>query len=421
MPMILKNFFKRNSEKILVLIFSLLSYFILSSQLDVYISTDLMFDGFKPGADSHSYLLTGEWIFESKPTEYIAYRPFLFPVIIYCLNSLGGIWLIWIFHVTLYLFSGLLIYLAVVRATQRKWFGVIALTLFLLNFSLVGLTYHALTETSVIFGMAVFVYIVSGFCTKTMALSPFLMKTLIILGILSLVKPVFTIPFYVLLVLIVILLIAKKIKFPSWLKIPFILVLSGFVIQFSIVSFNCNKVSFSLIGEKTYREYFMVQVLMETDGLKRDEALVAIRQMEKDEIKSLAVNNFKIAVNIFFDNVIENIQSRSYIENFINPQINKSPAKFMKWYNWLNLYFYLFIFVIGFFFVLNYLRSKDSDRFVSLSALLFLALYMLLVTGIAFDQRDRLIITTLPLWIFLILFLVNLLTLKKVKPMNQAH
>jgi hypothetical protein len=401
------KFYKIPIYNVLVFGIGILSYFLLIQLLRVEVSENLMFDGFKDTADSFSYLQVGNWIFDQTPTQHLAYRPLLFPLILTSLFKIGGVWLVWLFQLLAYSFAHLLLHLAVKKVSHSSVLASLCSILFLSNFSLILLSYHALTEITVILGLSSILYLHSRHLKQQISSLKFWNYTVMLFGLLVLVKPVFLYPFITLLIILIIFLLRKKLKVKAFQSAGVLLVSCLILGQCFIVKANYGSFKVSLIGEKTVKNYLIAQTYQHREQVLRESSLERVNRMDKSELILFVRQNFKLTLRMYLFNIMDNIRADSYVENFKNPEVNRIPADYMHAYNRV-LFFVLIALALIIPVQLIFLLRLDpkTARLILIVYLLFI--YMVLISGIAFAQRDRLIITTLPIWIYLFAGTLNL-------------
>ena len=391
----------------LLLIVSTCSYFILSSFLSVSISDEVMFDNFSPNADSNSYLEVGRWVFGGDLSEHVATRPFLFPLIITSIYSVGGVYMLWLYQFLAYILGSLFLHKSIEKITKSKTNAWLGSFLYLINFSLIGLSYHALTEVTVVFGLTIGLFLSVLLINKQLAVSKYWSLIILLLSALTLVKPVFSYPFYFCIFLIVAFLVFKKIIFKTLLLWPIVIGISLIITQLFVVKSTFGEYSISTISGKTYKNYLLSQVISEKEALDRTASVLKANQMNNEEIVTYSSDNSGLLFSSFFGNLQENIQAHSYVEDYNTPAVNAAPARFMLIYNKATLLVHLFILVFGAMFFVIQIRKKSFDLVIVLGLFWTLLLYYIFVTGISFDQRDRLVMAALPLWIFFFMVFSN--------------
>lgn len=412
----MRKFLEKHLPNLVIFLSGVMSYFVLSQLLDVHVSIDHMFDGFWKEADTVSYLEVANWIFKGVPTENLAYRPIVFPLIIGVTVKLGGIWLLWAFQLFCYTVAHYFVHKAVFNATNKRGLAILSSVFYLSNFSLIGISYHALTECLVILMLAALVFSYTKAEKKETSLAAFFYCTWAILGILSIIKPVFAPLFWVISGLILYMLVRKKWRLKRKHIVFSITIALLFLAQCTIIYENYGKFKVSTIGEKTLKDYLCVQILQESKTIDRERAQQMVAEWSSEDVLQLFRDEPVISVKYYFRNMDANIRSDSFVERYDHPSINKTPAIYMRTYNDVLMFIFVVIFVwIG----LRWARSTPKDNAAILNLMLFLLmLYVILTSGIAHSQRDRIIVILLPIWIFLLSNLIHSIQTRK-KPKHS--
>jgi hypothetical protein len=401
--------FKIKKNDIYVLIISAISYAISSFIIGANISKEVMFDMFNPNADSYSYLQVGEWVLGGDRDENIAYRPFLFPFITASLYSIGGVYLFWAYQLCAYVLGNFFLYKSIEIIAKNRIIAWVGSFFYLINFSLIGLSYHALCEVSVIFGLSIILYLATLRYEGRLTAELFWSWLLFSMGLLVLVKPVFLPPFYFCSFLVIILVLLKRIEIKGILKWPIAIVFILLISQLMIMKTIYNEATISKISDKTYRNYLLSQVIMVKENVTRDQAIEISNRMNKVEIYNFSIHNYTVLGSEFLGNLKRNIQADSFIVDYNNTSKNAIPGLIMKWYNLISLYVYMYVIFIGCIYFLFQRRFQFAENDVILVFFWGLSIYYVFVTGISYDQRDRLVIGALPLMIFLFITFSNFL------------
>jgi hypothetical protein len=401
------NSYKGSTKQVIIV--SILSYTLSSLLLNATIDDQIMFDGFLDDLDSYSYLKVGQWILGGEATYHIGIRPFLFSFIVGLLYTLGGSFMVWIYQLIAYLIAHLLLVKSIRVVTEKDRYVRWCSLLYLINFSLVGLTYHALAETTVVCGFSILLYLSAKVYKNKIEKGKYYSWTIFILALLIVVKPVFFYPFLLFIFLAFFQVIRKKMTFKEFRKLPLLIALLALCAQYAIMYANFHVLKISFISEITYKNYLLSQVIMEESKVDRVQAIALAKEMSAKELSTYSVDHFGQLMFYFLKNLRENIQSDPFFQSYSDESVNGFHTEIMKFYNKTSLYIQLFILFAGAYLVLN--RKKITSpmihgTFVLLWLLLF---YYIFVTGISFDQRDRLVMGALPLWIFFLLAILHTL------------
>lgn len=392
-----------------------LVYWYVSSNIGVELKFSTMF----ATNDAITYRDVSRWITEGIATENTSIRPILYPLILAFGSKLCGVSGIWFLQFLLWCFSINLTFSGIYRVTSSYFWASIGALIIVCNFSLIALTYHALTEVTTVFLLSLAIYL----CFKNRAKfrsAAFFNSLLLILVLLTLVKPVFYIPLLLTLFLILPFFYFKSIFYFKRRVAELFLILLPLIFQLFLVKVKHDKFTVSTIGEKTLNEYLIAQTIQSTSKIDRDSSLQILHKMKSHEKSEFLKKNLPAVVNQFKSNLIGNIQSAPvYLISFVNAP-NSKWIKYMvnmniRYYNWHLIFGFIFVP----FLVLMYFKKKFSELFICLFFGLLLC-YYLLATGISFWQGDRLTIGALGLFPFLYVYISyeffnSLTTLLKLK------
>lgn len=371
-------------------------------------------------SDANTYFDTGKELFESYSPGYSIIRPFFYPAFLYLIHGLGGAWLVVFVQFLFWVISGNLIFLILKKCTLtvRLSFGFILL--FVLNISLIGYTFHGLTELISTFLIAWFIYLLLHSNTNKITAS-LCIKMLSILALLTVIKPLFQYPFLIFL-LFVLVRFGKEFIQNRGLIVAFVLALSPVVLQISIMKVKHNQLKVSTIDSYTLDRYLVAQGIRKVNGIEDVEASqkMAIAFTKKEQSEFIRNNKGELA-RLFFTNVKENVDA--YESNFMwsEKYTVLEYYDFMDRYNRL-LYLISLPIVIIFclLFVVDFFKKRLNVhwKMYFIGTLLY---YIVFSSGISFWQADRLIIFALPLWIVLYAMMLHrLLTFLQSSRKQQA-
>jgi hypothetical protein len=123
---------------------------------DFPLSEEVMFFS----ADSKGYLEVSNWIFSGEETNYLIKRPLLYPLVVGLPHQLFGIYGIWGIQALCWLSTVNFLFFGVKKWTGKSSISWLVAVLFLLNFSLMALTFHAITEIVTTTLLAYFFYFI---------------------------------------------------------------------------------------------------------------------------------------------------------------------------------------------------------------------------------------------------------------------
>lgn len=372
---------------------ALTTFFILITFFSPFRPTDelLFFNG-----DSKEYFSTGIEFFKLSETGASIIRPFLYSSILRFLHFFGGAWLVVIFQFMCWLLSANLIYFTIKNRFKPLKIRIIALTVFAINLSLIGYTFTALTEVISTLLLAILTFITLTKENKTFDAN-FYLKILLLLSLLTVIKPLFYLPFIAFGVVGAFIVIRKKVnpKFFVYLA----LVISPVILQVSVMKIKYNVLKVSTIDTLTFDNYLMAQGIREIESISDiTESQNMAKSFEKSEKIAYLWEHKSTYLRLYLTNLKENVDA--YESNFLYPNFTiECYYDFMDQYNDL-FYWMSFVFLIGYcwFFVIFLLKRKITQHW-QLFFLGLLLYYIIFASGISFWQADRLVIFSIPLWI----------------------
>lgn len=361
--------------------------------------------------DSKSYMGVGQWLIGNVPTEEVSYwlsvRPFLYPIIVLITTSIGGFKALWFVQFIFWICSFFFVFKAIKLLSSRIW-AWIGAVIYLANFSTIPATFHALTETVTLMLLTYLFYIIIKHRTKLFELKTF-HKVLAILVVMVLIKPVFSIPIFAILITGLILHYKKYLKMPKKLAV-LLLILLPMIGQMSFIKYQFDAFKVSTISDHTIKLYIVAQTYAAMDDtMSLNTAREELRGMGKDDYNSWIMNHPTELFNSFKKNLRSNVFADAV---FFRDTKNFSRSVFMDYQEHLyakliklhKLMLYFSLPILGFLFL--YFERKEA--LVFLIGGTFLA-YFILSTGVSFYQGDRLV---LPSWgLAVVLYTLLLYTL----------
>lgn len=356
-------------------------------------------------SDAQEYMATGQSLIDDSIKGSLVTRPFLFPLLLLVITSIGGYKLWFIFQLLLWISSVNLIF-----CSFKKWkiplvLSVIGLIVFCFNFSIIALIYHALNEVVIIFLVCCLIWLIANYQRCFFSLKV-LQKLLFLLVVLTLIKPLFLLPMIAFVGLIVILNVRKYFHSPKLLLI-LLLIVSPIFAQMCLVKVVDGKFTFSEISTKTYNRYIFTQLHQKNHNCDRPTALGAIEGMSSAEISSISKQHKQELFALFQENLELNLSGRPVFLELNRTKENKFFVSVMKEHIQLfsNLFYFGFAWVVLFF-----IHLLVRKRFIELSGILFIGVlmyYIYVSSGISGLQGDRLVIVALPLAIVFYLYVIN--------------
>jgi len=378
----------------------LFCYFLIFFNLDLTINSDLLF----LTTDSKEYLYTSTEFF-SFDTGYSYTRPFLYPLIIIFTYYPFGAFGLWFIQFIFWIGSVNLIFLTLVKLTQHITFSFIASFLFIINITIIVLTFHGLTELTTIFLLSILSYYLSKYLSSIRTLKV-LHVSLFLLTLLTVVKPLFYLPFlFVLFIICPIFYWREYKKTPKKLAQLF-LVLLPLLFQMSMMKMKYDKFTVSEISSLTFKKYILAQIIERKDGVSRDCSIIMANEIKPSEIRSF-ITQHKFHFNIlFFQNLTANINGDP---SYLSIPKNHEHPKFKKFMIKLNSFYYQVHFIAIsplLICLLILLFKKEFAKSIFIFALSSCVLYIFLTSGISFWQGDRLTIIAVPLFTIIYGYLI---------------
>lgn len=365
--------------------------------------------------DANAYLKVANWI--AHPWDFLDHlgaRQFFFPFIVLVTKSIGGLTLTVLVQVLFWLLSGNLILFTLSKITGKVWVGFTAAVLFFAHVGMMALLFHGLTET-----LTVLLLVVLSSYVLTLKKEEFkdvraLFIVLFLLSLLSATKAMFSVVWFLVLLLVPFFYLKKLIARPK-LLISLVLVLSPAFIQLGIMKYHFNEWTFSKVGGKTLTNYLYVQGLEGKVNLERADLIAYAESQSREEKMSYFVENKVRYVRHYFENVFYNLKSISYLVPDNGRYIVSDTVRRISGIqNAMFLVLHFIGIVLGVVYLIVRLRQDSVHSFSYLSVWLLL-LFIVFISGISYWQGDRLTIPALPLLLLLYpAMLFRLFAVKKI-------
>ena len=389
------------------LIILVLFYLSISLMLQHYPEATKMFSS----PDAKEYLSVGNEFFHLSEVGYSETRPFLFPLVIKSINSIFGINGIWFIQFSFWLFSVNLIYYCILNFTSNKFLSTLGFILMGSNLSFLSLTYHALTEVSVIFILTVLLYYFSKSITKNDSLKSIFLF-LVGFSILSVIKPLFFIPF-IITGIIAIVFFGKEIFFKVKNILMVGLILLPIVLQVSVMKLKYGSFQVSRISTLTFKKYFVAELinnlnLEESDNVNWQKSVDQSMSLSNSEIVTLLAENKTKVVHQFAHNVYENLNGFPTFLSF--PETNSNSSfllSFMIGFNHVFFFIHLLFLPLLTIVIFNLIRERKTQKLLVYTSLLVIHLYIIFSSGISFWSGDRLLLIDIPIWLTLYAIALN--------------
>lgn len=385
---------------------------VISVLLFIEILLFLLFTPFKLGEellfftpDSETYLECGTEFFNFTKQGTSEFRPFLYPLFLNAGLLLLGAQFVGILQLIFWFISAILLFLAIYRFTNRYILAYIGLVLFMLNFSILVYSFHALTETLTILLLCYLCYYLSKHAKQAIEVKHFL-QLVLLLSILTVIKPLFWYPF------LVVLLVGIVYFFKHFLKNK-IYIFKLFLITFPVclqliaMKVKYNYTGISKISAHTMNKYFLSQTYGYVNELTYDEAYAAVLKLTGKEKTEFVKKNFKFLVKRWYQNIDENVGAIATGLDFKPKYSSPELASFGTQYNSVHQSFYLFFFLA--FLLYSTVRLIKKQLILHWTSLFIgiLLYYTLFAIGMSFWQGDRMVLISIPLCIVLYLYLLS--------------
>lgn len=337
--------------------------------------------------DSRSYREAGEWLFGRVDSDAIADRPWLYPFLLGLVRTLfagNTESILWIGQFLMWLASGLFIYLAIQNGTRSTVLSMLGAGIFFSHPSPLILTFHGMTESLNIFLIAIFCWVLTTSAEQRVYFA------LLLLGLATVVKPIYLF----ILILYVIYLVIRYQKTPRLKQIGLIaLILIPIWIQLLLSFIAIERPTISNIGAYTFKNYFVADVHMRVEGLEWHESVQAIEDWDLKRQLAYLQQHRRESALAFRRHIID---SNLWTGSFFTLGEGNRMADFARTANAISAYLHLLMLPL----IIYYLASaKYWDNKETIALLYFCFVIQILTTGISTGQEDRLIVTTLPLWI----------------------
>ena len=357
------------------------------------VSDNVMFSS----VDAGTYKDVGNWIFGGEATPFSAIRPFGYSVFVHVVHGIGGAVMLWLVQSIMWLLTINFIFLAARQLSNNRYLSWISALLVLMNVSLMALTVHAITEVMSAMMLAMLVWITVKYYPQRHQLK-FIHAVLFCLAWMVVVKPVFTIPLYLVLV-IILPLFYRKLYFRKPVKLMWLpLVLLPFLIQIGIMKTHHDTFKVSQISENTFTAYFLAQGIQQIEQTEWGPAQQKALSLSKAEQKGYLLEHVGYYISNFVKNVQDNIKGAPIFLTYPLPYESKAFGPFMEALNKIVLVLHYVMLAVIILLIFLMAKKRNWNELTLLLTLSGLTAYYLLSTGISFWQGDRLVISVLPVW-----------------------
>ena len=336
-------------------------------------------------ADSRSYHVVGQWLLgERRLVPEFLMRPFLYPLLSGLAALIGGTLGVWLLNVVLWFVALNVAAAATFRFVKSSWVAAFVFLALATNVSLILLTFHGLTEITVVALLAVWIYGLSHLTTRPTASQ--VAWALLPVALLTVVKPEFQILLAVMFVVMLVGVIRSTER--GLAACVFAACLIPVVIQLALeVHFN-GYFGISTIGERTFRAYFLSRLdvtIGDTNNIRVARAKVS--QLNNLDSARFALDHFRDSVRVFIYTLRENLHEGT---NLLpdRPRIRGALLIAVRAQYWVLI---AMIPLVG----VALWRARDGR----LALLCIGTLTIFLAGGLTFGQADRITVVAFPLWL----------------------
>lgn len=359
--------------------------------------------------DSRSYRDVGEWLFGRSDITSIDHRPWLYPLFLGLTRTLfggGAENVMWFLQFVMWLASGALIYLSVQNAVRSTALAILGSIFFFSHPSPLILTFHGMTETLNILLISVFCWVL------TTARPNRIYYAILLIALATVTKPIYLL-FLILLVIYVLVKYQRSTivpvpiggpankrsgaldkQFPRWRQLGLIaLLLLPVWIQLLLSAIAVGKPTISTIGSYTFKNYLVADVYLRTEGTEWRETMKLIEGWDQGQQLNYLWNHQRMTLLTVRSHLID---SNLLTGSFYALGEGNVLKEFSISMNNVAAYFHLLMLPLLLYYLLSTKHKEDKETI----ALLYLCfLLQFLTSGISTGQEDRLMITSLPVWI----------------------
>jgi hypothetical protein len=389
-----KTFIKNNLGIILLNILAFSVYFYIGLKFN-YISNVNNYMFMSP--DSRSYLGVSDYIYGKAISASIEKRTYLYPLLLGIRNIFGNT-SIWVLQMFFYFLSLNFLSKSIYIFTNKKWLFYFSYLLFLSNVSPLVLTYFGLTEVTVIFLTCIFIYLLVKYDFKINSRLTF--PLLLILSFLTVTRPNYQLHFLLFAAVLIGYYILKKEKLSKLLVVVFLASIPIFI-QMGMVYKQTGRFEISNISQVTFEEYYFSKVYSNVQHVSLVEARSTTdRFTDKQRYVFLSKVPFE-SFNTYFDNVI--------VHNILAPTPYHMGSSVLEKYSVVYNKLLLIVHGLGLLFYIPFVfcgNVSKKSKFIVTTMLVF-SYFVIIPSGLSFNQGDRLVASALPFWLFAYSFILG--------------
>ena len=387
------KFKERNTALYILNGIAVFVYLIIFLNLNITVCNEIVFST----PDALTYLDVANWLDVGLDSESISTRPILYPIILLISTKLGGAYGIWIIQVIFWLLTINFTFLAIKRYTKSYIYAFIGAFIIMVNLSLIALTLHALTEVTVVFLLSAMLFFIVK-KIEQFKKPHFIHTCLFFLVLLSIVKPVFSIPMFgVLFFVLPIFYLRKHLKYPRHFLRLF-LILLPLLVQLTIIKTKYDQTKISLIASMAFTKYFVPQGIQIIESVDREDAVKKALSFSRKKQLNYIYEHLSAYSELFISNIIGNIKGEPSFLLYPKGLENYQFADFMKTFNKITVYLHYLFSILILPLLLILLKKKKYHPLILLSSLYTLGVYYIVSTGISFWQGYRLVLPAIAIW-----------------------
>jgi hypothetical protein len=337
--------------------------------------------------DSVTYRAAGEWLFGRDANEMIGIRPWLYPLLLGLARTLfgsGAESVLWVSQFLMWLGSGLFIYSTLQNSVRSTPVAIIGAGVFFSHPSPLILTFHGMTESLNFLLISIFCWLL------TKSSKDYLYYALLALVLATVTKPIYLV--HIALLIGYIFLRDKNTpRLKQTGKIAVILI--PIWIQLILSFIATGKATVSDIGSFTFKDYLVADVYMQVEGTEWRQTTALIDEWTLQDQLTYLWENKRVTALTYRRHIIDN---NLWTGSFFTLGEGNRTREFVITFNAVTAYLHALMapLVFYYFFSSKYRGNKE------IVAILYVTmLVQFLTSGISTGQEDRLLITTLPLWI----------------------
>jgi hypothetical protein len=337
--------------------------------------------------DSRSYRDVGEWLFGRSDITSIDHRPWLYPLLLGAARTLfdgGAESVVWILQFLMWLGSGVFIFLALQNVTRSTLIAMLGAGFFFSHPSPLLLTFHGMTESLNFLLVAAFCWVL------TTSLKNRLYYAILLIALATVTKPIYLL--FLILLIVYILIQHKETSRLRQAGLVALLLLPIWV-QLLLTLIAVGKPTLSTIGSYTFKNYLVADVYLRTEGTEWRPTMELIQDWDMRQQLSYLWENQRMTILTVRSHLID---SNLLTGSFFALGEGNRMKEFSISMNAFAAYLHLLMLPL----VLYYLLSPTYRQHKEIISLLYICFILQFVTsGISTGQEDRLMITSLPLWI----------------------